>query len=410
MLSRVTYTVSGGNRDYSVPQGYLAKSDISATDNGTPVTFTWLNSTTIRLDSTPTNDHKIRIYRNTPLNNVAVDFVDGANLTEADLDKSYRQAFFSVQEFSDRLDFWEEWLQNQVISGGDLPPVYVDNSFLVSYSNTWVVKSLADTKTLLGISSTQAYTTIPNPTGEKVVVYSDGTANTFSLLTLDDLGTALKLGTIAALDVEDFPLISLTAGTDVGDIVQLVNLSTNPSVNTPGLPAINGSQLTSLPKKLHLLATLETAYNVNGGGYTSTPTPVQRALTNIRYNEITGASLSGGNIRLPKGKYIVRARSKCRVNAQTAKLFIFNGDGTDVSSGSTGASIPVYGNGDDIELFAEARVDFSATEGAASRALEFRVGVTGNDANTYALGTAHGVSDWGNNTYLIVEIEWLPTT
>jgi hypothetical protein len=403
MLSKVTYTVSGGNRDYSVPQGYLAKSDIEVLVNGVPADFTWLTSTTIRLTNTPTNGHLVRINRLTPLTNFGVDFVDGSNITEADLDKAYRQNFFAAQETSDRLDFWEEWIQNQVISGQDLPPVYNDNSFLISYSNTWQVKTLAQAKEILGLSSTSAYTTIPNPAGDKAVVYTDGSENTFSLLTIESLATELKLGTMAVLTAEDFPILSTSPGTSVGNVVQLVNISTNPLVNTPALPALNASQLTNVPKKLHLVATEETAYNVAAGQYTSTPTLVPRTLTTIKRNEITGASLSSGKIVLPKGKYMVRVTTRMRVNAATAIAVVFDGDGNEVLKGR-----PVYGGGDDQNLYVYGYVDFD-TDTASTRKIEVRVAASANYANNDALGAAHGQSTWGNNVHTLVEIEWLPT-
>jgi len=56
---------------------------------------------TITLTSTPAGGtYKVRVYRQTT-SNALVDFVDGARLTESDLDTAYKQGLFVAQEVSE---------------------------------------------------------------------------------------------------------------------------------------------------------------------------------------------------------------------------------------------------------------------------------------------------------------------
>ena len=58
---------------------------------------------TVTLSATPTSGYytaKVRVYRSTTAN-ALVDFVDGARLTESDLDTAYRQGLFVAQEVAE---------------------------------------------------------------------------------------------------------------------------------------------------------------------------------------------------------------------------------------------------------------------------------------------------------------------
>lgn len=55
---------------------------------------------TITLSSAPSSYVKLRVYRQTT-SDALVDFVDGARLTESDLDTAYKQGLFVAQEVSE---------------------------------------------------------------------------------------------------------------------------------------------------------------------------------------------------------------------------------------------------------------------------------------------------------------------
>jgi len=100
--SYIEYTADGSTNTFSIPFSYTAQQDISVYVAGSATTaFTFTSSSTISLTSTPTNGQVVRVARTTSLTNRAVDFSNGAILTENDLDKSAEQLFFASQEAID---------------------------------------------------------------------------------------------------------------------------------------------------------------------------------------------------------------------------------------------------------------------------------------------------------------------
>jgi len=58
------------------------------------------NAKTVTLSTAPSAYEKVRVYRSTS-SNALIDFVDGARLTENDLDTAYKQGLFVAQEVSE---------------------------------------------------------------------------------------------------------------------------------------------------------------------------------------------------------------------------------------------------------------------------------------------------------------------
>jgi hypothetical protein len=83
--------------------GYIRREHVLATVAGSPATFTWVNSSTIQMDTAPANGATVRVYRVTPLSAPLVDFADGATLVAADLDTNARQSIYTQQELDDSL-------------------------------------------------------------------------------------------------------------------------------------------------------------------------------------------------------------------------------------------------------------------------------------------------------------------
>lgn len=103
-FSSRTYLGDGTNAVFSVPFPYLEKAHVHVFVNGVETTaIQWLSSNSIRLTSTPTAGAKVKIMRQTPKDARAVDFQNGTNFVEADLDKSADQTFYIVQEAYDSL-------------------------------------------------------------------------------------------------------------------------------------------------------------------------------------------------------------------------------------------------------------------------------------------------------------------
>jgi hypothetical protein len=113
--SYYNYTGDGTTTQFPVAFGYIRREHVLASVAGSPVTFTWVNSSTIQMDVAPANGAVVRVYRQTPLTAPLVDFADGATLVAADLDTNAKQSIYTQQELSDSQ---EEGLAN-VIPNGD---------------------------------------------------------------------------------------------------------------------------------------------------------------------------------------------------------------------------------------------------------------------------------------------------
>lgn len=94
------YVGDGTTTDFSLTFGYLSQDHISVLVDGSPVTFTWFNSTTVRTDAAPAAAAAVRVKRTTSPTPI-VDFVDGAVLFETDLDTSALQAIYIAEEATD---------------------------------------------------------------------------------------------------------------------------------------------------------------------------------------------------------------------------------------------------------------------------------------------------------------------
>ena len=71
------YTGNGTNDQFAVSFSYIRKEHVFASVNYVNATFTWVNSSTIQLDSVPANAARVEVRRVTPVANPLVDFTDG---------------------------------------------------------------------------------------------------------------------------------------------------------------------------------------------------------------------------------------------------------------------------------------------------------------------------------------------
>lgn len=82
--------------------GYIDRSHVKVYVDGVDTAYTWNNSNTIALAAAPSGSVIVRIQRTTPQDPV-IDFQDGENLTEADLDNVNLQGLYLSQEAADGL-------------------------------------------------------------------------------------------------------------------------------------------------------------------------------------------------------------------------------------------------------------------------------------------------------------------
>ena len=88
-------------KSYSIPFGYLNKTDVYVTINGEPVEFSWITQGNIELKQAPESGATIKIYRDTPVIEPIVDYVDGSIISENDLDLPVLQNMYVAQEIKD---------------------------------------------------------------------------------------------------------------------------------------------------------------------------------------------------------------------------------------------------------------------------------------------------------------------
>ena len=97
------YPGNGSTTQFPVAFGYIRREHVAATVAGSPVTFTWVNNSTIQMDATPANGATVRVYRTTPIDAPLTDFADGTTLVASDLDTNAKQSVYIQQELSDSI-------------------------------------------------------------------------------------------------------------------------------------------------------------------------------------------------------------------------------------------------------------------------------------------------------------------
>lgn len=105
-FSYVIYAGDGVLQNFSVPFPYLAQADVKVAVNDVETTaFTWLTSSTIRMNAIPALGVILKFSRYTPSATPRVDYADASTLRETDLDSSAKQSLYILQESIDTLNF-----------------------------------------------------------------------------------------------------------------------------------------------------------------------------------------------------------------------------------------------------------------------------------------------------------------
>jgi hypothetical protein len=112
-FSYVLYTGNGSNRTFAVPFPYLERNHIRVKIDDVQVGYRWLSNGSIQTNSTPANGAVVEVRRFTPNVTPLVTFIDGATLTERDLNVLSVQALFMNQEAVDLAEELAEELENE---------------------------------------------------------------------------------------------------------------------------------------------------------------------------------------------------------------------------------------------------------------------------------------------------------
>ena len=95
------YTGNGSATQYTIGFPYIRKEHVKVFVNYVDTAFTFANDTTAQLSSAPANGVRVEVRRQTPADNVLVDYTDGSTLTAADLDTNALQQLYLDQELDD---------------------------------------------------------------------------------------------------------------------------------------------------------------------------------------------------------------------------------------------------------------------------------------------------------------------
>jgi len=103
--SSVRYVASGDTQEFAVTFPFISRTHVAVTVDGTTAVFTWNNDSLITVSDPAdiTADQVVLIKRTTSQSSRLVDYVDGSNLSESDLDTDSKQAFYMAQEALDEL-------------------------------------------------------------------------------------------------------------------------------------------------------------------------------------------------------------------------------------------------------------------------------------------------------------------
>lgn len=104
-LTYTEVTAPGGVATFTVPFGYIDRTHVHVfVDTVENTTFTWDNSTTIRIVPTPAGGSKVRIQRNTPATALSTVYTNATILDEVTMNESHKELFYIVQETAENSD------------------------------------------------------------------------------------------------------------------------------------------------------------------------------------------------------------------------------------------------------------------------------------------------------------------
>ena len=97
------YTGNNSTTTYSFTFPYLKTSDIKASLDGVETTaFTLPNATTLQFNTAPTNGAKIKIFRQTSVDDLTATFYAGSAIKSEDLNDNFTQNLYKTQEVGAR--------------------------------------------------------------------------------------------------------------------------------------------------------------------------------------------------------------------------------------------------------------------------------------------------------------------
>lgn len=399
-LSKYVVLGDGDTRIFTLPLDYIDKADVSLRINNIPNGFSFLTPSTVQVNGTPTDGAELVFSRITQIATPDVTYIDGANLTDEQLNTGLKQCLFGLQELTDNFNAWVTAIQGDTIVGSDLPPVPDgdSDSFIVSEGGAWVVKTLPDVQAILGIAdivggADGSVEGLPEAGGFPglLSITTDGDVKWLGIKGTRDL---LNLGNLALHNDTDYgSALNFDVGTDIGELPHVVDVGGG----VAGLPALDGSLLTNIGRAKYIRVDERAAFDTNAGTYTVANTWVQRQITSAITDETGDTTITSGHLNVKAGTYETRIRTKMRVPG-FANVRLVTESGATIFVGM-GVTI------DAEEQCVEVHGKFTLAD---DDGLRIEILSTGTWSDSRALGTAHNTSALGSNIYTIFELWKLP--
>ena len=163
------YTGNGSTTTYSFTFPYLKTSDIKASLDGVDTTaFTLPNATTLQFNTAPTNGAKIKIFRQTSVDNLTATFYAGSAIKSEDLNDNFTQNLYKTQEIGGRFISALGGTMTGDLTMGEATKIVFEGATDDAHETTITVADPTADRTI----------TFPNVTGTVVTTGDTGTVAT----------------------------------------------------------------------------------------------------------------------------------------------------------------------------------------------------------------------------------------
>ena len=221
---------------YNFTFPYLKASDVKVSLDAVDTTaFTLANATTIQLNSVPPVGTKIKIFRETSVDNLTATFYAGSAIKSEDLNDNFTQNLYVTQEVNGRYISSLGGTMTGNFNLGEDADITFEGATDNAHETTLTVEDPTADRTI----------TLPNVTGTVVTTGDTGTVT----------GTMLADGTVTSTDIADGTIVNADinasaaiAGTKVSPDFGSQNISTTGTINdltTTELGILDGATVTT---------------------------------------------------------------------------------------------------------------------------------------------------------------------
>ena len=190
--SYTDYVGDGATATFNLSFPFINRSHVKLYVDGVSVSFTWITDSQIQADVAPANLTNVRVKRETPTATREVDWTNGAQQEESDLDLADTQVFYIVQEADDDAS---EGLRLADDGTFDAQSKRVTNVADGTNDNDAVNKAQVDSLTATAVATCTAQAAIATSEATDAEAFADAAA--LSEASADDDATQTALDVIA---------------------------------------------------------------------------------------------------------------------------------------------------------------------------------------------------------------------